>query len=176
MEKLPSEMKALESSNACRGEPAARSAYAKHQASFRTTYLHLLLLYGRADGIRLTLHRRRFVGISLVCLSLLLLALAVFLFAPPLPDDMSLTRADLRLATWLGVSWSMSPHEPAQLEKLAASLNALQVDDVYVFVSYLRSDGSFNKTYDFASEFVAALRRNAPGTAPAGLDWRPGFY
>ena len=122
-----------------------------------------ILLTGRPRIFRSSPHRRRLFALSLVCTSLLSLALLVFLFAPPIPEDLTLARSDLRLATWLSVSWSMKPHDPSQLEQLVEELKALQVSDVYVFVSYLKSDGNFNRSFDFASEFAAALKRNAPG-------------
>ena len=105
---------------------------------------------------------RRPYAVILLCAALLLLALFVFLFTPPMPEDSSLGRADLRLAAWLSVSWSMSPHENSDLIELAESLRALAVDDVYVYVSYLKPEGSFNRSFDFAREFVAALKRYAP--------------
>ena len=107
-------------------------------------------------------HRRRFPLLSLICIVLVALSLVGFLFLPPLPDDLSLERADLRLATWLSVSWSMSPHSRDQIMALAERLQALQVDDVYIYVSYLMSDDTFNPSFDFAPEFVAALKQYAP--------------
>lgn len=105
---------------------------------------------------------RRLFALSLFCVILLLLAAVVYLFTPSLPESLTLTRADLRLATWLSVSWSMEASDPDQAEELAGELKALGVDDVYVFVSYLKADGSFNRTFDFAPAFVAALKRHAP--------------
>ena len=106
--------------------------------------------------------RRRLFALSLVCSALLLLAVGVFLFAPPVPERLTLARTDLRLSTWLGVSWSMEPLDPGQLEQLAGELNALGVDDVYAFISYLTADGSFNQTFDFAADFAAGLKGHAP--------------
>lgn len=106
--------------------------------------------------------RRRLAAFSLLGVTLLLLSVAVFLFAPPLPESLTLARTDLRLAAWLSVSWSMEASESDQVEELAAELKALGVDDVYVFVSYLMADGRFNRTFDFAPEFVAALKGYAP--------------
>ncbi len=87
----------------------------------------------------------------------------VYAFAPPLPADLKLPRADLRLATWLGVDWSMEKQNPARVKRLAAQLKALVVDDVYAFVSYLTANDTFNPSYAFAPEFVAALKQSAPG-------------
>lgn len=106
--------------------------------------------------------RRRLAALGLIGVILLLLAVVVLLFAPPLPENLTLARPDLRLATWLSVSWSLEAQDPVQLEALAGELKALGMDDVYVFISYLKADGSFNPTFDFASELVAALKRHAP--------------
>jgi len=106
--------------------------------------------------------RPRLAALSLVCVTLLLLSVAVFLFAPPLPESLTLARTDLRLAAWLSVSWSMEAQDPVQVEVLAGELKALGVDDIFVFVSYVKADGSFNQTFDFAAEFVAALKGHAP--------------
>ena len=105
---------------------------------------------------------RRSFAVILLCAALLLLAFIAFLFTPPMPEDSSLGRADLRLSTWLSVSWSMYPHEAFELIELAERLQALAVDDVYVYVSYLKPEGKFNRTFDFAREFVAALKRYSP--------------
>lgn len=113
-------------------------------------------------NFRNMLRLRRLYTVCLICAVLLILALIVFLFTPPIPEDLSLGRADLRLATWLSVSWSMSPHEASDILKLTERLQVLAVDDVYVYVSYLKPEGTFNPTYDFAREFVAALKRRAP--------------
>ena len=57
----------------------------------------------------------------------------------------------------------MEAHDPVQVERLAEKLTALEMDDVYVFVSYLKLDDSFNATFDYAPEFVGALKQSAPG-------------
>ena len=56
----------------------------------------------------------------------------------------------------------MRPPARAQVDELAGKLNRLRVNDVYVYVSYLKADGKFNATYDFAAEFLAALKSRAP--------------
>lgn len=116
----------------------------------------------RPSNLGSMLHLRRPYAVGLICTVLLVLALMAFLFTPPLPEDMSLGRADLRLSTWLSVSWSMSPHDAEEMMKLTERLAALAVDDVYVYVSYLKPEGAFNPTFGFAREFVAALKRYAP--------------
>ena len=121
------------------------------------------------------LNLRRLCAVCLSCAVLLVLALIALLFTPPMPEDLSPGRADLRLAAWLSVSWSMSAPEAAEVMKLTERLAALAVDDVYVYVSYLKPDGTFNLSFDYASEFVAALKTIRAGLARARLDWRARF-
>ena len=109
------------------------------------------------------IRRRRKFTLGFCSVLLVSLALIIYAFAPSVPADIKLTRADLRLAAWLGVAWSMERQDPAQVNQLADQLKGLGVDDVYVFVSYLTADDAFNPTFDFAPEFVAALKRSAPG-------------
>lgn len=117
-----------------------------------------------AGRLRLLLsrHRRRCLRLCPLILLLSALMIVVFVFVPPAPEDLSLGRTDLRLSAWLSVSWSMTAPDAADLMELAERLSALRVDDVYVYVSYLLPDGSFNTTFDFAPAFVAALKRRAP--------------
>ncbi len=71
------------------------------------------------------LYLRRSYALCLIGSVLLLLAFIAFLFTPPMPADLSLGRADLRLSTWLSVSWSMSPPEAVEVMKLTERLAAL---------------------------------------------------
>ena len=107
-------------------------------------------------------HRRRFPLLSLICIALVALSLVGFLFFPPVPADLSMQGADLRLATWLSVTWSMAPQDREQIRALAERLQALQVDDVYIYVSYLKPDDTFNPSFDVARQFVADLKQYAP--------------
>jgi len=65
-------------------------------------------------------------------------------------------------AAWLGVEWVKDPHDKSEIATLAHSLWQRQICFVYVFVSYLRRDGEFNKTYIQASEFVRGLKAAQP--------------
>lgn len=107
---------------------------------------------------------RQLKRISLLCLAAIVVPLIVlaYLFTPPVTDA-KLPRTDLRLAVWLGVTWSMDDHEPGEIRDLANELLARNVDDAYIYVSYLRSDDSFNLTYGQAKSFVSQIKRQAPG-------------
>jgi hypothetical protein len=70
--------------------------------------------------------------------------------------------ADLRLAVWMGVTWSMDVHTDAEISALAEELQAQNVNDVYVYVSYLKADGQFNPTYAYATDFTRRFHAAAP--------------
>ena len=127
-------------------------------------------------GKNLLLARRRSVIIrkrwplpAFLLVAIIIVGLADYLFAPPLPD-LRLPRADLRLAAWLGVTWSMDEQEPGEIRDLAKGLLARDLDEIYVYVSYLRADDAFNSTYGQAETFAAQMKRHAPGDAHIGLD------
>ena len=61
-------------------------------------------------------------------------------------------------AAWLGVEWVKEPHDKSEITTLAHILWQRQIRFVYVFVSYLKRDGEFNKTYAQAPEFVRGLK------------------
>ena len=91
-----------------------------------------------------------------------LIASGLYLFAPALPDDLSLPNSQLRLAAWLGVTWSMDPHDPQQILALAHELKSHGVRDLYVYVSYLKADDTFNRTFDHAEDFVRQMKALVP--------------
>ena len=65
-------------------------------------------------------------------------------------------------AVWLGVEWVCEPHSTEQIASLAQELHDRQIRDIYVYASYLRSDGQFNPTYGYAAEFVQVLKLVQP--------------
>ena len=79
----------------------------------------------------------------IMSLAIVTIASGLYLFAPALPDDLSLPNSQLRLAAWLGVTWSMDPHDPQQILTLAHELKSHGVRDLYVYVSYLKADDTF---------------------------------
>ncbi len=107
---------------------------------------------------------RQWQRISLLCLAAIVLPLIVlaYLFTPPVLD-VRLPRTDLRLAVWMGVTWSMDDHAPGEIRNLTNELLARNVDDAYIYVSYLRADDSFNLTYGQAKAFVSQIKEQAPG-------------
>lgn len=107
---------------------------------------------------------RQLIKYLLVCLTAVVIPMTVllYLYLPPVVD-VQLPRTDLRLAVWMGVTWSMDEHEPGRIRDLAEDLLVREVDDAYVYVSYLRADDRFNRTFEQAETFVAQLKRHAPG-------------
>ena len=73
----------------------------------------------------------------IMSLAVVTIASGLYLFAPPLPDDLSLPNSQLRLAVWLGVTWSMDAHDTQQVLALAHELKSHNVDDLFVYVSNL---------------------------------------
>jgi hypothetical protein len=62
----------------------------------------------------------------------------------------------------------MDPHNTAAIMTLAEDLRQHQIDTVFVYVSYLKSNGAFNSTYDHAKEFVTAIKQVAPDLVVQG--------
>jgi len=65
-------------------------------------------------------------------------------------------------AVWLGVEWVKEPYRKSEIAALAHNLRQRQIRFVYVFVSYLKPNGEFNKTYSQASEFVQGFKAAQP--------------
>ncbi|NOG51130.1 MAG: hypothetical protein HND48_18125 [Chloroflexi bacterium] len=82
-------------------------------------------------------------------------------FLPPGHEPPRLP-ADVYRAAWIGVEWAMEPHDPAELRGLAADLSDRRIRFAYLYVSYLRPDGTFNPTFDHARTLTDTLRALAP--------------
>lgn len=63
---------------------------------------------------------------------------------------------------WLSVDWVNDPHSVEAITALAQTLQQQQIRYVFVFTSYLKDYGDFNPTYDYAADFVQAMKRAAP--------------
>lgn len=108
---------------------------------------------------------RRIVLPVVGILSIIGLLCVVFLFYqfyPPLQSELSMGDSDLRVAVWMGVTWSMDEYSTNDIEQLARDLATRQVDDLYVYVSYLKAGDFFNPTYDHAQTFVESIKRVNP--------------
>lgn len=105
------------------------------------------------------MYKRRLLYLALI---LLLTGLMVYLFSPPLNPSLSLNHAKLRTAVWMGVTWSMDEFTHDEIVQLGNTLKSQNVDDMYVYVSYLKAGDFFNPTYDHAKQFVTTLKQIAP--------------
>jgi spore germination protein YaaH len=68
-------------------------------------------------------------------------------------------------AVWLGVEWVYGSHSLEEINALANDLGRRQIRYVFVYTSYLKSDGQFNHTYSRAGEFVQTLKTMQPDTS-----------
>jgi len=106
--------------------------------------------------------KRRFLFFVIVIILIGLVGLTVYLFFPPLNTKPLIADSNLRIAVWMGVTWSMDDYSTEEINELATTLTSQNVDDVYVYVSYLKAGDFFNPTYDHAEQFVAILKQTAP--------------
>jgi hypothetical protein len=65
-------------------------------------------------------------------------------------------------AVWLGVEWVNSPHTSAEYANLADDLHRHDIHYVFVYVSYLHNTGNFGASYGYSTDFLLAMRRDAP--------------
>jgi hypothetical protein len=69
-------------------------------------------------------------------------------------------------AVWLGVEWVNEPRTAAEFQQLGAHLTEHQIQDVFVYVSYLKArppeSPAFNQSYRHAGSFLTSLRQAAP--------------
>jgi hypothetical protein len=95
----------------------------------------------------------------LVTISLLLLLFLGYQFAPPPAWDALPAGYTGRTAAWVSIEWSIEAHTPEQIQ---AAFAPYQIDDLWVYTSYLKPDGTFNETYAHAAEFNRAFEELAP--------------
>jgi len=96
-------------------------------------------------------------------MAILALALALLPFCcPPLPQSGLDKPVRLHNAAWLGVEWVDEPHAASEIVALADGLRAKYIDTLYVYTSYMRLDGSFGDSYEYAGEFVTRLKAAYP--------------
>ena len=60
---------------------------------------------------------------------------------------------------WISVDWTSEPVDQAAVEQLAHKATAYQLDTLLPFVTYVKADGSFSRSYDHAVEFVSVFRQ-----------------
>lgn len=109
--------------------------------------------------IRRTWETRRVRGLLLILIGLVAIFF-LYVFWPA-PSFTPLPRATT-FAVWMSVTWSMDAHTDAEIIELAEALQEHNVNELYVYVSYLKADDQFNSTYDQASDFTQRFRTVAP--------------
>ncbi len=62
-------------------------------------------------------------------------------------------------AAWLSVDWTSQPLDADAVATLAHDVQQNQFRYIFPFTTYLKADGTFNPTYTYAPEFVAAVRQ-----------------
>lgn len=67
-----------------------------------------------------------------------------------------------RNAVWLGVTWVNEPHPNAEIKTLARDLAQKQVHYGFVYVSYLRQNGTFNPTFAHTADFLQVFKAEQP--------------
>ncbi len=67
-----------------------------------------------------------------------------------------------RNAVWLGIEWVNDAQTDAAIRALAAELRSNRIRDVFVYVSYLRRDGQFGRTFEKSENFLRLLKEVAP--------------
>ncbi|MFN8498357.1 MAG: glycosyl hydrolase family 18 protein [Anaerolineae bacterium] len=63
----------------------------------------------------------------------------------------------------MGVEWVQERHTADEIDALARDLRDRRITHAYVYVSYMKPDGSFNPTYSNASELTRSLHAIDPG-------------
>lgn len=63
---------------------------------------------------------------------------------------------------WLSVDWVNLPHSDAEIIALSNDLHQQQIQYVFVFTTYLKPDGTFNSSYNYAEDFLDTLHTANP--------------
>lgn len=93
----------------------------------------------------------------------ILVFVVVWQFVPPLTDVPLIPQTlNLRRSAWISVEWVMESHTDAEIDAFAAELTTYEIQEVYLYVSYLRVDGIFNPTYDHALALTKRLHTIVP--------------
>ena len=62
-------------------------------------------------------------------------------------------------AAWISVDWTSKPVDEVAVRQLAESAQARNLNYLFPYVSYLKADGSFSASYDYAKQFVTTFRK-----------------
>jgi hypothetical protein len=63
-------------------------------------------------------------------------------------------------AAWISVDWTSKPVDEIAVRRLAESANSRNLKYLFPYVSYLKSDRTFSRSYQYADEFVRTFRKS----------------
>lgn len=63
-------------------------------------------------------------------------------------------------AAWISVDWTSQPVDEIAVRQLAESAKSRNLKYLFPYVSYLKSDGTFGPSYQYANEFVSTFRKS----------------
>lgn len=99
----------------------------------------------------------------LLLIGILIVGLGIVARWAWIPEDLELTDCTLsKNAAWIDVDWSSKPINESAVSELADALAGKQIKYVFPYTVYLKSDGSFSQSYQYAAQFVSTLRRFNP--------------
>jgi hypothetical protein len=101
-------------------------------------------------------------GLLLIVVVIVVAVVARAVFARPKTDYPGSDFNRGRNAAWLSVDWVYLPRAEKDVRAMADELKLRQIAYAYIYTSYLRVDGEFNKTFDYAEPFVRAVRQAQP--------------
>jgi hypothetical protein len=86
--------------------------------------------------------------------------LAAFSWWGWVPTDISNSQCALSAnGAWISVDWTSQPVNEDAVEQLAQDMTRREMRFIFAFTTYMRADGSFSPSYDYAGDFVATFRR-----------------
>jgi hypothetical protein len=94
----------------------------------------------------------------LIC-GVLVAGASIFILWGWTPNDFS--DPDCKLSyngAWISVDWTSRPVSKSAVQQLAADASRRNIHYLFPYVSYLKDDGTFSQSYDYAAEFVNAFR------------------
>jgi len=86
-----------------------------------------------------------------------LVALLRWGWVPP-----NISNASCRLTdngAWISIDWTSQAVDETAVAQLAESASIRQIQYLFPFTTYLKSDGTFSQSYTFATEFITQFRR-----------------
>lgn len=74
------------------------------------------------------------------------------------PDSMQGKCQFQNNALWISVDWASQPVDSQKVTELVERVKEQHVKHLYVYTTYLKPDGSFNRSYNYAAAFVTAYK------------------